>query len=106
MHVRISFYVPIARVAETFFGWLGREKWRACTAQNFLSNDIRDYDVITVGREHCSSRFTGMLRQTRQRVFNKTERKMANKQVSPRTHLSFMNKSCSLMRQKSGPAKT
>ena len=23
--------------------------------------DIHDYDIITINREHCSSRFTGML---------------------------------------------
>ena len=43
--------------------WVVRQRKNGALAlhENFYLNDIHDYDVITVSREHCSLRFTGML---------------------------------------------
>ena len=43
--------------------WVVRQRENRALARReiFDLNEIHDYDVITVGREHCSSRFIGML---------------------------------------------
>ena len=88
-----------SRAAETFFGWSGKENGALACRENFEFNDVHDCDVITIGREDCISRvyIASSKYLTRQKD---------GKQVSPRTRLSSINNSCSLMRQKSGLAKT
>ena len=64
-----------ARAAEAFLGGQAKNEWRSCAPRNFYFNDI--HDVIKIGRENSSSRFTGIL--LLQQAYNDTERKMANK---------------------------
>ena len=47
--------------------------------KNVDFNNIHEYDVITFGHEHCSSKFT-LACYLFQRVSDETERKLENKQ--------------------------